>query len=138
VLPGSDSKLDAMGQVPLFERLSKGELKQIAKISDEIDIRPGSVLARQGSRAREFFVVLEGQADVRRDTRLLPSLGPGDIVGEIGLVTDCPRTATVTALTPMRVIVLHERDFRKLLGDFPDIQRKVLETVAARLARTAL
>jgi CRP/FNR family transcriptional regulator, cyclic AMP receptor protein len=138
VLQASDAKLDAMANVPLFARLSRSELKRIAKVSDEIDVRRGKVLARQGARAREFFVILDGQADVRRDTRLLPPLGPGDFLGEIGLVTDCPRTATVTALTPMRLIVLTERAFRTVLADHPDIQRKVLEAVAVRLARTAL
>jgi CRP/FNR family cyclic AMP-dependent transcriptional regulator len=127
-----------MAEVPVFSRLSRGELNRVAKIADEVDLRAGKVLTREGARAREFFVILEGTADVRSNTRLLPQLGPGDFLGEIGLVTDCPRTATVTAVTPMRALVITDRAFRELMRRFPDMQRKVLETVAARLARTAL
>jgi CRP/FNR family cyclic AMP-dependent transcriptional regulator len=128
-----DFKVAAMANVPLFSRCSKGELRQIAKLADEIDLRPGKVLTREGTRGREFFVLLEGKADVRRNTRLLPSLGPGDFFGEIALVTDAPRTATVTAVTPVHALVITDRAFRELMRRSPTIQGKVLEAVASRL-----
>ena len=77
---------------------------------------------------------LEGTADVRSNTRLLPPLGPGDFFGEIALVTDVPRTATVTTTSPVRALVITDRAFRELLADSPEIQGKVLEAVAQRLA----
>lgn len=133
-----DLKVEAMAKVPLFSRLSRRELARVAKLADEVDLRAGKVLATQGARAREFFVLLEGEAEVRRDTRLLPLLRAGDFFGEIGLVADVPRIATVTAYTPVRALVLTDRAFRDLMHHYPDIQRKVLETVACRLAQNAL
>jgi CRP-like cAMP-binding protein len=134
----ADTKIAALEQVPLFSRCSKAELARIARLADELDIRQGKVLAREGSRGRELFVILEGIADVRRDTRLLPPLGPGDFFGEIALVTDVPRTATVTAYTPMRVLVIVDRAFRQLLRMSPDIHGKILQAAADRLAAVTL
>jgi CRP/FNR family transcriptional regulator, cyclic AMP receptor protein len=129
-----DFKVDAMAKVPLFSRCSKGDLRKVAKLADEVDLRPGRVLAREGTRGREFFVLLEGTVDVRSNTRLLPSLGPGDFFGEIALITDEPRTATVTAITPVHALVITDRAFRDLLRRAPSIQGKVLEAVASRLS----
>ena len=125
-----------MERVPLFARCSKKELAKIAGIADEIDIPEGKVLTREGDRGREFFVVLEGSADVGRDAQSFPSLGTGDFFGEIALVTDKARTATVTATTPMRMLVITDRAFRELLRNSPEIQSKVLAAVADRLAAT--
>ena len=129
-----DFKVAAMAKVPLFSRCSKGDLRRIAKLADEVDLRPGRVLAREGTRGREFFVLLEGMVDVRSNTRLLPSLGPGDFFGEIALIIDEPRTATVTTVTPVHALVITDRAFRDLMRRAPGIQRKVLEAVASRLA----
>jgi CRP/FNR family cyclic AMP-dependent transcriptional regulator len=134
----SDTKIAAIEQVPLFSRCSRSELARIARLADELDVPRGKVLAREGARGREFFVILDGVADVRRDTRLLPPLGPGDFFGEIALVTDAPRTATVTAFTPMHVLVIVDRDFRQLLRVSPDIHGKILQAAADRLAATTL
>jgi CRP/FNR family cyclic AMP-dependent transcriptional regulator len=131
-----DSKVEAMAHVPLFSRLSKRELRKIAMLADEVDLRAGKELTREGARGREFFVLLEGTADVRSNTRLLPPLGPGDFFGEIALVSDVPRTATVTTTTPVRALVITDRSFRELLHSSPEIQGKVLEAVAHRLATT--
>jgi CRP-like cAMP-binding protein len=133
---GKDSKVEAMEHVPLFSLLSKGELRRVAKLADEVDLRAGKVLTTEGTRGREFFVLLEGSADVRSNTRLLPALGPGDFFGEIALVTDVPRTATVTTTTPVRALVITDRAFRELMRAEPEIQGKVLEAVAQRLAAT--
>jgi CRP/FNR family cyclic AMP-dependent transcriptional regulator len=125
-----------MGRVPLFARCSKKELAKIAGLADEIDIPTGKVLTREGDRGREFFVVLEGSADVTHETQSLPPLGAGDFFGEIALVTDKARTATVTATSPMRTLVITDRAFRELLRNSPEIQGKVLSAVADRLAAT--
>jgi CRP/FNR family transcriptional regulator, cyclic AMP receptor protein len=136
MLMDRDSKVEAISHVPLFERLSRGELAKIAQLADEVDLRPGKTLIEEGQRGREFFVLLEGTADVRSNTRLLPSMRAGDFFGEIALVTDHPCTATVTTASPVRALVITDRAFRELLRQYPDMQRKVLEAVASRLANT--
>jgi CRP/FNR family transcriptional regulator, cyclic AMP receptor protein len=132
----TDSKAKTIAKVPLFSRCSKRELARIAQLADEIDLPAGKVLTREGERGREFFVILDGSAEVRRGTRSLPPMKTGDFFGEIALVTNEPRTATVTAATPLRALVITDRAFRDLLHDSPDIQGKVLEAVASRLAAT--
>jgi len=129
-----DTKVDAMATVPLFSRCGRGELSKIAKVADEIDLRPGKVLTQQGARGREFFIILEGSADVRQNERALKPMGPGDFLGEIALLTDAPRTATVTALTPVRALVITDRAFKELMRNHPGIQTKVLQAVGDRLA----
>ena len=121
-------------RAPLFAGLSKRELEQIAAIADEIDLREGKELTTQGKSAREFFVLLEGSADVMKDGRKINELGDGDFFGEIALISRSPRTATVTATAPVRALVITDRSFRRLLEDSPEIQLKVLEALAERLA----
>src|SRR4029079_11082183 len=105
-------------------------------LADGVALPAGKVLASEGDRGREFFVLLEGSAAVRHDGQDLPPLGAGDFFGEIALVTDKARTATVTTTSPMRALVITDRAFRELLRNSPEIQGKVLEAVADRLAAT--
>ena len=133
---GKDSKAAAISSVPLFSRCSRGELGQIAQIVDEVDLPAGKTLTKEGAPGHEFFVLLEGTADVRSETRLLPPLGPGDFFGEIALVANVPRMATVTTTSPVHALVLTGGAFRELLRKSPAIQSKVLEAVASRLAAT--
>jgi CRP/FNR family transcriptional regulator, cyclic AMP receptor protein len=90
---------------------------------------------REGQRGREFFVLVDGTVRVSRKGRKLAELGPGDWFGEIALLTDTPRTATVTATTPIRVLVLTDRAFRRVVEWMPSIALKVLSTVGQRLVR---
>ncbi len=129
-----NQKVELIKRVPLFSGLSKRELHEIASLADEIDLREGKVLTQQGKSAREFFVLLEGNADVSKDGRRINQLGDGDFFGEIALISRSPRTATVTATTPVRALVITDRSFRRLLEESPQIQLKVLEALAERLA----
>jgi CRP/FNR family transcriptional regulator, cyclic AMP receptor protein len=131
---GSNQKVELIRRVPLFARCTKGELAEIASHADEIDLPQDKDLIRQGERGREFFVLLEGEADVIRDGQHVQTMGPGDFFGEIALVSKVPRTATVKATTPVRALVITDRDFRTLLEHAPQIQLKVLEALAERLA----
>jgi CRP-like cAMP-binding protein len=131
-----DPKAEAIAKVPLFSRCSSKDVRRIAKLADELDIATGKTLTKEGDRGREFFVILDGSADVHQDTRALPPLGAGDFFGEIALITDSARTATVTATTPIRALVVTDRDFRQLLRKRPEIQAKVLAAVGDRLAAT--
>jgi CRP/FNR family cyclic AMP-dependent transcriptional regulator len=128
-----DRKVQLLSNVPLFAGLSKGELGQIASIADEIDFRAGKVLIREGERGREFFVLLDGEVDVRRKGRKLATRRTGDFFGEIALVSDVARTATVTTTTPVRALVIEDREFRGLVGNVPAIALKLLQAVAERL-----
>jgi len=133
-----NQKVELIKKVPLFAGLSKRELEQIAAIADEIDLREGKELTRQGKSASEFFVLLEGSADVTKDGQRINQLGDGDFFGEIALVSRSPRTATVTATSPIRTLVITDRSFRRLLEDSPETQLKVLEALAERLAPESL
>lgn len=130
------SKCDLLRAVPLFSRCSRKELAAIAQVADEVELRGGKELTVEGKSAREFFILLSGEAVVRRNGRKLRMLGPGDMIGEIALLNDGPRTATVTLTEPSRVLAVTARDFRSLLKAQPDLALKVLATVAARLNDT--
>jgi CRP/FNR family transcriptional regulator, cyclic AMP receptor protein len=131
---GTNSKIELIKRVPLFSKLSKGMLKEVASIADEIDLPEGKKLTREGERGREFFVLIDGQAEVRKGERRVNTLGPGDFLGEISLITKVPRTATVTTSGPTRVLVITDRAFAQLLHESPEISQGVLEAVGERLA----
>jgi CRP/FNR family cyclic AMP-dependent transcriptional regulator len=133
-----NAKTDLISHVPLFAHCSKRELAGVAGIADEIDLREGKELTREGAPGREFFVLVEGTADVIRDGQTINSLGAGDFFGEIALVHHSPRTATVKATSPVRALVITERNFKRLLEEMPEIQRKVLLALAERVAPTTL
>jgi CRP/FNR family transcriptional regulator, cyclic AMP receptor protein len=135
---GKNAKIDLIKQAPLFGNCSKAELAEIAMIADELDLPEGRPLIRQGDRGREFFVLLEGEAAVSRDGETMATMRSGDFFGEIALVSDAPRTATVISTTPVRVLVVTDRAFRSLLEHSPGIQLKVLRALAERLAPTIL
>jgi CRP/FNR family transcriptional regulator, cyclic AMP receptor protein len=131
---GKNAKLDLIASVPLFARCSKNELKTIAALADEIDLGEGKVLIREGERGREFFVLVDGRVDVSAKGVSVNTLEAGQFFGEMALVSDVPRNATVTALTPLRVLVITDRDFRHMLKESPAIQQKILAALGDRLS----
>ena len=128
-----NAKLELIKRVPLFSGCSKRELDEIAGIADELSIAEGKELTHEGAAGHEFLVLIDGSADVRRRGRKINTLGAGDFLGEIALVTGAPRTATVTTTAPSRMLVVTARDFRTLLRHMPSLQIKVLEALASRL-----
>ena len=128
-----NEKVELIKRVPLFADCSRSELGQIAQLADEIDLAEGKELTRLGQPGYEFFVLLEGEADVTQDGRSINTLHAGDFFGEIALVEDSPRTATVTATTPVRLLVITNRAFKRLLAEQHEIQRKVLVALAERV-----
>jgi CRP-like cAMP-binding protein len=135
---GRNQKVDLIRKVPLFTHCTRNELAELTKIADEIDVPEGKELTREGDRGREFFVLLEGNATVKQGSRKVNTLGPGDFFGEIALVSRSPRTATVTTTTPARLLVITATSFKSLLEHQPQIQLRVLEALADRLAPSAL
>jgi CRP-like cAMP-binding protein len=128
-----NSYLDSLSHVRLFSAMSKRDLQKIAKASDEIDVPPGKVLVEQGTRGREAFVVLKGEATVKRNGRKVATFGPGDHFGELALLDGGSRTATVIADTPMTVLVIGQREFSGVLDEVPGLAHKVLAQLAATI-----
>ncbi len=128
-----NAKIELLKRVPLFERCSKSELQRIAALADEVNLPAGRALMREGERGQEFVVLVEGRAEVKRKGQRLRELSDGDFLGEIALVADVPRTATVTTLTPVDILLMTARDFRTLMRDVPSLQPKVMYALAMRL-----
>lgn len=133
-----NAKLELLSRVGLFQGCSKKELGQIATLADELDFGPDRPLIREGAPGREFFVLVDGTVKVVRRGRKIRDLGPGDWFGEIALIMESPRSATVVTTSPVRVLVVGQRAFRRLMRDTPSIQFKVLESLASRLAGESL
>jgi voltage-gated potassium channel len=133
VLLRADTRVDLIRGLPLFEHCSKRDLRRIAALAVERELRAGTELIREGEPAGEFYVVVEGEVEVRRRGRRVTRLGAGSFVGEIALLSRSPRTATVVAASPLRVLVISGRDFVALLDALPELWLKVARTLADRV-----
>jgi CRP-like cAMP-binding protein len=130
---GRDGKEKLVSTVPLFSGLSRKELSQVASLADELDFKPGKVLIREGDPGREFFILVEGAAEISRGGKTIAKRQPGDFFGEVALMCDRPRVATVTTTEPSVALVITDRDFRTLVAKSPKIALKVLQAVGERL-----
>jgi CRP/FNR family cyclic AMP-dependent transcriptional regulator len=122
-----------LAKVPIFSGCSKRELQLIARAAKEVNHKEGTVIAREGERGIGLFLILEGQCKVSIGGRTKATLGPGDFFGEVALLDGGPRTATVTAATPVKLLGITGWVFRGLLMEHPTIALKTLEGVAGRL-----
>ena len=127
------SHLDHLASVPLFSACSKKDLQRIARASDEVGVKAGRVLVDQGRTGHEFFLVIDGQASVRRNDRKVATVGPGQFFGELSLLDRGPRSASVVADTDMTLLVLGQREFSAVLDDVPEMAHKLLAAMARRL-----
>lgn len=132
-----DSKADALGRAPLFKGLPRRDLQELAKVSEDLEVEEGKVLCREGETAREFFVIVDGEVEVTKGGETVATLGAGDFFGEIALIEYLPRTATVTARSPLRFFVLTSQAFLALLDRQPGVERQVLRALARRVLATA-
>jgi CRP/FNR family cyclic AMP-dependent transcriptional regulator len=121
-------------EVPFFKSLSKKELKAVAQQTDELDVSSGKQLATEGDFGHEFFIIQRGRAEVLRGGEKIAELGPGDFFGEIALLREDRRTATVKASEPMSVIVMTRQSFRDLDRSMPEVHATVAEAIEARSA----
>ena len=122
--------------VPFFSSLSKRDLTTVAQQMEEIDIPEGKELVREGDFGHEFFLIVDGTAEVVRGGARIAERGPGEFFGEMALLAEERRTATVTATSPMRVLVMTRQNFRALDGTAPEIHATVAEAIEARRAAT--
>jgi CRP-like cAMP-binding protein len=121
-------------EVPFFSRLSKRELATIAQQTDEVDVDAGAALTREGDIGQEFFVILDGTAEVLRGDTPIAELGPGEFFGEMALIDEERRTATVKAISKMKVLVMTRASFRSADRSMPDIHAAVAEAINERRA----
>jgi CRP/FNR family transcriptional regulator, cyclic AMP receptor protein len=124
-----ESKLST---VELFSGLSREELRRLSRVTDEVVVPAGTTLINEGSFAHEFLLIEAGSAEVRRDGALLAELGPGDFAGEIGVMQDARRNATVTASSTLTAIVMTARDLRGLAREMPSVAARLDAAIAAR------
>jgi CRP-like cAMP-binding protein len=125
---------EQLAKVPLFAGLDKKHLKQISGLVTQIEVKAGKDLTREGEHGNEFVIILEGEAEVKVGGKVVATRGPGDYFGEIALIANRPRTATVTAKTPMKLEVIGRREFQTMLHDNPSIATELLGIAADRLA----
>jgi CRP/FNR family cyclic AMP-dependent transcriptional regulator len=137
MLLSKNEKVELLKRIPLFARCRKAELIEVAITADEREAPEGARLTEEGRRGREFFVLVNGAVVVRRGGRKLADLGPGDWFGEIAILTYKPRTTTVTATAPVRLLVISDRAFRRLVETTPRIAVTALASVAERLEQDA-
>ena len=126
-----ESRLKTIG---LFAGLSRGELRRLSSVTDEVVVPAGTRLIDEGTFAHEFLLIETGTADVRRGGELLVQLGPGDFAGEIGVMQNARRNATVTASTELTAIVMTARDLRQIAKDMPSVTAEIDAAIAARSA----
>lgn len=122
-----------LDRLPLFADLPKGEREKVASLADVVEVSAGRDLVAEGEFAYEFFVIEEGEAEVRRGGERVGTLVAGDFFGEIALLETDRRTATVSATTPMRLMVMHGRDFRAMTSSLPEVAERLRSAIRERL-----
>jgi CRP-like cAMP-binding protein len=122
-----------LAQVPLFQGLSKKELRMISQLATYLEEPEGTVLTKEGAVGHEFIIVLDGEIEVNQGGRVVATRGAGSYIGEIALLDHRPRTATVTAKTPIRIEVIGQREFAGLLAEVPELSQQLLGAMARRL-----
>jgi CRP/FNR family transcriptional regulator, cyclic AMP receptor protein len=130
---GKSSKQELLGNVRLFSACNKRELARIASLVEEIEAPEGKVLVRQGDPGRECFVIAEGRARATMRGKGSAMLGPGSFFGEMSLLDQGPRSATVMAETDMRLLVLGSREFSALVQEVPIVAVRMMRGLAERL-----
>lgn len=129
-----DAKVELISRVPPFAHCSKKELRMIATLADQIEWPEGKTMIMEGRLGSEFFILIEGTASVSQDGGKLRDLAAGEWVGEIALISDVPRTATVVTTSPIRALVMTRGGFSQLMKDSPSIAVKVLAGLGERVA----
>jgi CRP-like cAMP-binding protein len=122
-----------LAKVPLFQSCSEDEIRAIAEIAQESDFEAGQLIITQGTPGQAFYMILSGRVEIIRDGRSLGAYGPGDFFGEMSLLDNAPRSATIRALDPTRCLMLSSWDFKALIEKTPSIAVKLLEVLSRRL-----
>jgi CRP-like cAMP-binding protein len=134
----SDQFVKHLATVPLFAECSRADLRRIARLTDEIEVEAGRVLMTEGESGHEAFVVVAGTAAVVKGDTEIADVGPGAVIGEMALIDRVPRNATVTATTPMTLLVIGKREFNGLLDEAADFRASIMSAPAARVRQKDL
>ncbi len=132
--------VDTLRNIPLFSKIEPSKLKLLAFTSERLEFQPGEQICQQGERGDAAFIILEGEADVFVETEEGPlrvaRLGRNDIIGEIAILCDVPRTATVIAASPLVTLRISKDAFFNLVTQFPEVAIGVMHELASRLHQT--
>jgi CRP/FNR family cyclic AMP-dependent transcriptional regulator len=129
----SDGRIDELRSVPVFSGCTDRELQHVARVTESVGLPARSVLTREGRTGRECFVLVDGEVQVTIKGEEVARLGPGEIVGEMAIVSGEPRSATVVATTPVRALVMTPLAFASILDHCPTVVRRTMRTVVQRL-----
>lgn len=135
---GQDPLVAILRGVAFFEGFSDHELQRVAELAEEVDAEVGSELTDQGRPGQVAYVIVDGTASVEVGGSIINHVGPGEMVGEMALIDHRPRTATVRAATPMRLLAFDAARFRRLLDEMPKAQVRVMELLVERLRQRDL
>jgi CRP-like cAMP-binding protein len=127
------SETDSLRDVPLFSACTDRELAQIARACDEVEVAADALLVEEGTTGNDFFLIAVGEAAVSRGGVEVATVGPGQYFGELALLDEAPRNATVTARTPMTLLKLGRREFSAVIDSWPGVAHKLLQQMARRL-----
>lgn len=131
----SDAAAGQLADIELFEGFSPQELERVAELADEVDAEEGALLTEQGKVGQECYVIVEGSASVIVGGEVIATLGPGELVGEMALIDNRPRSGTVRADSPMRLLSFDVKSFRTLLDELPSANRAVMAKLTERIRR---
>jgi CRP-like cAMP-binding protein len=132
-MAGADTKREMLQAVSLFSSMRRKDLESLAQLADTIDLPAGKTLMREGDHGGEMFVVVTGSVEVDRGGRRVAQLGPGEAIGEMALLSEGPRNATVTTLEPTTVIAIQHREFHTLMEDSAELRTCILDNLAKRV-----
>ena len=135
-----DQEVEALKRVPILRGIDQGKLRLLAFISERVVYGPGEVLCKQGDIGDSAFIILDGEADVVVDTddgpKTVAHVGTNDIVGEIAILCDVPRTASVVANSEVHALTITKDQFLKMMTEFPEMAIEIMRVLATRLERT--
>ena len=129
----ADRKLEHLSNVRMFSSLTKKELGLVAKAADIVNVKAGTEIVKEGSSGHEFFLILSGEAVVKRTGRKVATLGPGSYFGELALLDRGPRSASIVAESDLEVAILGHREFSAVVDQVPAVAPKLLVSRAGRL-----
>lgn len=133
VLRRRSDRIDTLKQIPLFSALSQKDLNEVAKRADEVAVSKGTVIAEQGERGSQCFVIVRGAVSVRRNNRKISLYGQGEVLGEMSLLDGKPRTASLRVEEDAVLLVISRQDFHYLIDHLPGFDRKLLASLSERL-----
>ena len=133
VLRRRSDRIDLLKQIPLFSSLSQKDLNEVAKRADEVPVAKGTVIAEQGERGSQCFIIIKGSVSVRRNNRKISLHEAGEVLGEMSLLDGKPRSASLRVESDGALFVIHRRDFQYLVDHLPGLDRKLLVSLSTRL-----